>query len=113
MEAIELKQAYQEKADDQLREWHAWIEHFKFTSKGQDQQQCVERLEEYHHAARAQLTELRACPDDRWELVKQAVERAMIELKRVMDEVGVEFVGKPIQLQQRRSYIYEPFARKG
>lgn len=113
MEAMELKQAYQDKADAQLRDWHIWIEGYKSDPANQDQLRCIKRLEDCQQAARTQLDVLRVAQDERWELAKQAVERAMIELKRVIDEVGIEFAGKQVQLQQSRSHIYAPFYRKG
>lgn len=113
MEVMELKQAYQEKADAQLRDWQAWIERYKSDPTTREQQRCITRLEDCQRVARTQLEVLRTCNDDRWELIKQAVERAMIELKRVIDEAGIEYAGKQVLLQQNRSHVYAPFSRKG
>lgn len=115
---MELKKAYQEKSDAQLKEWHAWIEHYKadpaeFPSiKPADRQRTASRLEDSYHIARVRLEELRGSKEEHWEVAKQAVERAMIDLKRVIDESGIGQAGKRLQLETNRSYVYEPFHRR-
>ena len=116
--AADMKGAYQAKADTQLAEWHARIEHLKSDASTvhlklpADRQRLVQRLEDCHRIARVRLDELSASQDERWELAKQAVERAMIELKRALDESGVEQAGKFLNLQSSRSHVYEPFPKK-
>ncbi len=114
-----VKESYQQKADAQLQEWQAWIEQIK-TGPGQstlrgpaDRQRLVERLEYCHRIAQVRLQELRSSQEGQWELAKQAVERAMIDLKRALDDSGAVQVGKYVQLETRRSQVYEPFHRKG
>jgi hypothetical protein len=114
-----MKEAYQEKAEAQLREWHNWIERTKFNptllkaNKTTEQQRVVERLEDSLQIAHIRLDELRFSQDERWELAKQAVERAMIDLKQALDESGASQAGKIVELQVGRAHAYEPFARKG
>lgn len=114
-----MKEAYQEKADAQLREWWGWIEEYKSNpiqaglKHREVQQRWNERLDDCHRIATSRLAELRASREERWELAKQAVERAMIELKKVLDESGAGSAGKILQLQSSRSYMYDPFHRKG
>jgi hypothetical protein len=114
-----MKEAYQEKADAQLREWHGWIEHTKYdptvlkARKTAEQQRTVERLEDCHRIARVRLDELRYSQEERWELAKQAVERAMIDLKKALDESGASTAGKNVELIVGRAHIYEVYHRKG
>lgn len=115
---MEIKKAYQEKADAQLHEWQTWIEQFRLEQNGSisgrlaDRQRMMQRLEDCHRIARVQLDELRSSQEDRWELTKQAVERAMIDLKAALDESGAANSGRFLQLQSSRSHIYEPFQRR-
>jgi hypothetical protein len=113
-----LKEAYQEKADAQLREWQTWIDHIKYEpvlypSNLQKEPQMVERLDEFHKIALARLDELCSAQEEQWELAKQAVERAMIDLKRALDESGTAQVGRAVPLQNSRVHVYETFFRKG
>ena len=116
---MEMKEAYQEKADAQLREWQEWIENFKSdpilirAKQPGDQQGWMECLDNCHKVARIRLEELRSTREDHWELSKQAVERAMIELKKVLDESGAANSARIVQVQSSRAYVYEPFHRKG
>ena len=113
-----LKEAYQEKADAQLQEWQAWIEHVRsnpihfHSPRPADQQRVVERLDDCYRIARVRLDELRSSKDERWEFAKQAVERAMIDLKRALDESGTANAGKFLQLNTSREHMYEPFRDK-
>jgi hypothetical protein len=113
-----LKEAYQEKADAQLLEWQTRIERirvdpFYFAARRPlDQQRAVERLDDCYRIARVRLDELRSSQDDRWEFAKQAVERAMIDLKRALDESGTGNAGKILQLNSSREHRYEPFQTK-
>jgi hypothetical protein len=115
---MELKKVYQEKSDAQLREWLGWIEDYKTASplsmagKPIDRLWITRRLEDSHRLACIRLDELRNSNDDHWELAKQAVERAMIELKHVIDESGIGQSGRFLQIQTNRSYVYEPFQRR-
>lgn len=114
-----LKEAYVEKANAQLSEWQEWIEQYKTVpnvptqGKIKDRQRMAERLDNCHHIASVRLQELRAAQDPGWEFAKQAVERAMIDLKRVLDESGAGQVARLLQLQASRTYIYEPFQKRG
>ncbi len=139
---MNVRTTYQEKADAQLHEWREWIENFKTdpevsaARKGRDssrgremnreremsggrdvplegRQQMVERLEDSYRIARFRLEELRAAQDETWELTKQAVERAMIDLKKVLDESGAGQAGRLLHLQTNRAHLYEPFAKRG
>lgn len=117
--AMGMKEAYQDKAEAQLHEWQEWIEQYAAdptlsrSIKLSDRQRMVERLEDCHRIARVRLEELRSSKDERWELAKQAVERAMIDLKRVIDESGAGHAARLLQLQASRSYVYEPFQKRG
>jgi hypothetical protein len=73
----------------------------------------VVRLEDSHRIARFRLEELRAAQDETWELSKQAVERAMIDLKKVLDESGAGQAGRLLHLQTSRVHLYEPFSKRG
>lgn len=115
---MSLREIYQEKADAQLHEWQEWIEYYKSEpilsgASRQNQQQMSERLDDCLRIARARLEELQGAQDERWELSKQAVERAMIDLKKVLDESGAGQAGRAIQLHTSRASVYEPFSRKG
>lgn len=124
---MNVRTTYQEKADAQLHEWREWIENYKkdpevsgvkqgsSLSGGsrESRQQMVERLEDSHRIARFRLEELRAAQDETWELAKQAVERAMIDLKKVLDESGAGQAGRLLHLQTSRVHQYEPFSKRG
>lgn len=115
---MELKEAYQEKADAQLQEWRTRIERMRKDPYDYDkhllfhQQRAFERLDDCYRIARVCLDELRTSQDERWEFAKQAVERAMINLKRALDESGTRNAGKFLQLNTSREHIYEPFHNK-
>ena len=114
-----VREKYQEKVDAQLHEWREWIEHYKAGSLIHDftepanRQQLMEQLENRQQAAQTCLEELQVSTDEKWELSKQAVERAMIDLKRLLDESGVAHVGRSLSLQTSRSHVYEPFSKRG
>ncbi len=116
---MEVREIYQEKADAQLHEWQERIENYKSdpglygTRKTANWQQMSERLEDCQRIARVRLEELRSSRDERWELAKQAVERAMIDLKKVLDESGAGQAGRSVHLQTSRAHVYEPFSRRG
>ena len=115
-----IKDAYHQKADAQLREWQVWIEQIKLgfgerpVRRADDYRRSVERLEDCHRIARIRLDELHSSSESRWEIAKQAVEQAMIDLKTALDESGVDRVGRFVQLEPDRSHVFEPFHyRKG
>lgn len=114
----DIKGAYQAKADAQLAEWRTRIEQLKTNAnpsepkRPAERQRAVQRLEDCYRIARVRLDELRSSQDERWELAKQAVERAMIDLKRALDESGVEQAGRFLRLQSSRSHVYEPFPKR-
>ncbi len=116
---MEIREIYQQKADAQLQAWQEWIENFKSdpglygTRRTSNWQQMAERLDDCQRIARVRLEELRSSHDERWELAKQAVERAMIDLKSVLDESGAGQAGRFVHLQTSRSHVYEPFSRRG
>jgi hypothetical protein len=116
---MSLRKSYQDKADAQLHEWQGWIEDYQSelllpeTSRRVNQQQMRERLEDGLRIAHIRLEELRGAQEERWELSKQAVERAMIDLKRLLDESGAGQAGRAIPLQTSRARAYEPFSKKG
>jgi hypothetical protein len=116
---MSLRQIYQDKADAQLQEWQAWIEEYKSqviltgTSSRINQQQMRERLDDGLRIAQVRLEELRGTQEEHWEFAKQAVERAMIDLKKLLDESGGGQAGRVIQLQPSRAHVYEPFSKKG
>ncbi len=111
------KEAYQEKADAQLREWQAWIERFKsdlvINRKGKQHnpQRLLRRLEDSYRAARGKLEVLYSSRGEQWERAKEDLERAMIDLKQALDESGAGKMGGQLQLRSARSRIYEPFER--
>ena len=114
-----VREKYEEKVDAQLHEWREWIEHYKtgaiINDFGQpaNRQQMIERLENCQQIAQTRLEELQSSPEGQWELSKQAVERAMIDLKRLLDESGVAHAGRSLSLQTSRSHVYEPFSKRG
>lgn len=115
-----LRDAYSQKTDAQLRDWLAWIEAVKLRAgnrqfaRADDQRRAVARLEDCYQLARLRHNELRSSSQAHWEPAKQALEKAMIDLKSALDATGVDQVGKYTQLQPDRSHIFEPFPpRKG
>jgi hypothetical protein len=117
--SMRLREAYQQKAEAQLFEWKGWIERVKEGADGGagrhfERQRIVERLEDNYRIARVRLEELRLSREERWEFAKQAVERAMIDLKRALDESGVGEKAGVAPLQINRSHVREPYLhRKG
>jgi hypothetical protein len=113
-----MKEAYQEKADLQLQEWREWIERLRANPgdfgarRPSDHQRAYQRLDDCYRIARVRLDELRSTKEERWEFAKQAVERAMIDLKRAIDESGTAHAGKFLQLNTSRAHMYEPFHQK-
>jgi len=110
---MSVKEAYQDKADAQLCEWQAWIEQYKARAVTTDYQRIADRLDHSYWVARVRLDELCGSADDHWEYAKQAVERAMIDLKSLLDESGAAQNVRSIRLQPSRAYVYEPFRRRG
>ena len=115
---MEVKQAYQEKAEAQLREWRDWIEQYKLNpnlparSRFQSAEQAVRRLDESYLAVLASLNNLRRIDDLQWEAAKQRLEQAMINLKKVLDDSGACRAGELLKLQIHRNLVYGPFERK-
>lgn len=113
------RENYQEKVDAQLHEWQEWIQFYRADHVvgtprlTTNHQQMLERLDVCHQAAKNRLEELRSAQGVHWELSKQAVERAMIDLKKLLDESGAAQAGRSLSLQTNRSYIYEPFSKRG
>lgn len=111
-----VKEAYQKKVDEQLREWQAWIEQYKMDDpkpgNPAKRRQMVERLELGYLVARGHLDELYDAQSDQWDASKQAVEYAMIDLKRILDESGAVQNAKHLTLHPTRSYAYDPFYRR-
>jgi hypothetical protein len=116
---MDMREVYQEKANAQLNEWQEWIETYKsdpaLSGIGETagRQQMMERLENCQRAAQVSLEELRISRDERWELAKQAVERAMIDLKKLLDESGAGQAGRFLHLRTGREHIYEPYSKRG
>jgi hypothetical protein len=116
---MNLRERYEDKADAQLHEWQEWIENYlsdppvPAISQHVNQVHMKERLGDSLRLARACLEELRGAQDERWEFSKQAVERAMIDLKRLLDESGAGQAGRAIPLQTSRARAYEPFSKRG
>lgn len=113
-----LQESYQEKADAQLRQWQKRIERIKsygevaLPNQSTSELRAFERLDDCCHIAQLRLDELRTARDERWEFAKQAVERAMIDLKRALDESGTGPVSSIVKLQTGREHVYEPFRHK-
>ena len=113
-----MRESYQEKADAQLSEWQSWIDQYKsepadpHANQRINRQQMMERMDDCHRLARIRLKELRSSQDEHWDFAKQAVERAMIDLKRVIDESGAGQAAHFLELQAGRAYAYEPFQRR-
>ncbi len=114
-----MREIYQEKADAQLHEWQEWIANYRSepvalsaARKASNRQLMMERLEDCQRIAQMRLEELRSSQDERWDLAKQAVERAMIDLKKVLDESGAGQAGRLLELHTSRAHVYEPFAGK-
>ncbi len=82
-----MREAYQKKANSQLREWQVWIDEYDAGLEHGDQanvvddQRTVTQVRDCIQFARTRLSELCAASDDHWEFSKQAVERALIDLK--------------------------------
>ena len=113
---MDVKQAYQDKADAQLCEWRNWIERFKSEHEAashEEQNRKVARLDDCFKIASDRLKELCASPESRWELAKQALERAMIDLKMALDDSGAVRAGRFLRIEASRSHAYEPFQRRG
>ncbi len=114
-----VREKYEEKVDVQLHEWRDWIENFKSDALVNDareisyRQQMMGQLEDSQQIAQERLEELRSTQDEHWELAKQAVERAMIDLKKLLDESGTVHAGRSLSLQPSRSHVYTPFSKRG
>lgn len=114
-----MREAYQKKANAQLREWQAWIDEYDADLAQKDQeiaadnQRLVARVRDSILHARTRLSELCAAPDETWEFSKQAVERALIDLKKALDESGLTRSARLVPVQAGRAHVYEPFERKG
>ena len=115
---MELKKAYQEKANAQLHEWQTWIARYKADpilptrSRRANPERVLKQLDDCYRIAELRLNELRNTHVENWDEAKEAVEQAMIELKRVLDESGAGRVGVSLRLQTHRSSVNEPFERK-
>jgi hypothetical protein len=112
------KEAYQEKANAQLKEWQEWIDQYEASpaparrGKTLDHSRTMQRLNDCYLTAQSRLNELPAARGEKWEAAKEAVEQAMIDLKRALDESGAGQARRHLQLQTSRNHIYEPFGRK-
>jgi hypothetical protein len=110
-----MREAYQEKADSQLQEWRQWIRKyeddpaFSGTNQSPERQRSIDRLEDCYRIARLRLDELRSAQEDYWDFTKQAVERAMIDLKKALDESGAGRTGKLPQARTGEPHGRMPF----
>lgn len=113
---MDVKQAYQDKANAQLCEWRNWIERYKSehgSANHEEQARKVARLDDCLKIASGRLEELCSSQESRWELAKQALERAMIDLKMALDDSGAVRAGRFLQIEASRAHAYEPFQRRG
>jgi len=114
-----MREKYQEKVDAQLREWQGWIDNYKIDPNGSnfdrpaEREQMMARLDDSQHNAQTCLEQLRSSQNEHWELSKQAVEREMIELKKLLDESGAAHVGRLLSLQTSRSHVYGVYSKRG
>jgi hypothetical protein len=114
-----VREAYQKKANAQLHQWQAWVDEYdaalehSVQENTTDDQRMVARVRDSIQHARTRLSELCAASDETWEFSKQAVERALIDLKKVLDESGVTRSARLVPVQAGRAHMYEPFERKG
>jgi hypothetical protein len=113
-----IREAYQKKANAQLREWQAWIDAYDAALEHGDQPNAadhlrvVTRVQDCILHAQTRLSELCAASDEHWEFSKQAVERALIELKIALDESGIARSARLVPVQAGRAHVYEPFEKK-
>lgn len=113
---MDMKQAYQDKANAQLCEWRAWIERFKSgneTGNQEERSRKLARLDDCLQIASNRLEELSRSQEARWELAKHALERAMIDLKIALDDSGAVQSGRFLRIEASRAHAYEPFQRRG
>jgi hypothetical protein len=116
---MNLREYYQEKVDAQLHEWKEWIDNYRADAAqisgktAAEQQRLLDKLEACHQAAWLRLQELRQTDEKGWNLAKQAVERALIELKKSLDESGAAQAGTLLSLHPNRSHLDEPFWKRG
>jgi len=114
-----IRENYQNKAASQLREWKTRIDEIRldydYGSPGlaANRDQTLQSLEELHEFARDRLEELNSARESRWEFSKQAVERAMIDLKRSLDEADAGKNSPHLELKDHREHIHDTFFRKG
>ena len=111
---MSLREAYTEKAAAQLQEWQAWIANHKAENADYwvNVPSEAQRLEECYQAASVRVVELSSAGGKEWEIAKEALECAMIDLKRAIDESGVFRAGRSIRLQANRHSLPVLFSKK-
>ena len=112
-----LRESYQEKAGQQLKEWQAWILRFKSSpslprkSRWTDPRQAAEHLDTCYQAAFERLNQLIQADGAGWEPAKEAMEQAMIHLKRALDDSGACQAAQTVRIKTY-NHVLEPFERK-
>jgi hypothetical protein len=109
-----LREAYTEKAAAQLEEWQGWIANYKAVNADYwvKEPSEAQRLEDCYQLASVRVSELSSARGKDWEIAKEALEGAMIDLKRAIDESGVFRAGRSIRLQSNRHSLPVIFSKK-
>ena len=94
---MDMKQAYEEKLEAQLREWQAKIDQLKARAdraeaeKKIDYQQEIDSLQARQQALQEKLEELRGAGEDAWEEVKAGAELAWRDLEQAVNRAFDHF----------------------
>ena len=93
----DIRKAYEEKLDAQLKEWNAQIALFKAKAENAkadakiDYYKTIATLEHKHDKAKTKLQELKATGDEAWEAVKAGAEKAWAEVKTAYHDAASKF----------------------
>lgn len=94
---MDIKAAYQEKLEAQLREWSAGIEELKAEAAEVkadakiQYSEYIDKLAAKQEAAKAKLQELRDGGEEAWEKLKPGLEQVWKDLKGAVDEARTAF----------------------
>jgi hypothetical protein len=113
-----IRENYQNKAASQLHKWEIRINEIRLdyendSSGSTGRNQSLQALEKLHRLANDRLDELISARESRWEFSKQAVERAMIDLKCSLDEADEGKNSHLLKLKDHSDHGSDTFFRKG
>jgi nucleotide-binding universal stress UspA family protein len=117
-EKKEMKQAYQEKIEAQLREWGAVIDQLKAKAEKSraevriKYEKQIQDLRKRQEAVQEKLQELKKSGEETWGELKKGFEKNLDEMKEALDRAVSRFKEKQEEMADKVSKKKETYAKK-